>query len=789
MRLTNKKLKMLNRSAAALLALSSSVTGAAHAQSAGGDTSTTGAAASAQETVQASAQPAAQTSAAAPASTSGAIADAGKVMVTARRREETLQDVPVSVTAFTAEQLSRQGITDVTALTTSLPNTTLKASRATNTTLTAFIRGVGQQDPLAGYEAGVGIYLDDIYLARPQAAITDVYDVERIEVLRGPQGTLYGRNTIGGAIKYVTRKLSNKTDVRLRATLGNYDERDLVVTASTPVSDTVRVGGSVARFKRDGFGRNLTTGAHNYDKDVTAARLSAEFMPTTELFIRLSGDITEDDSNPRNGHRLTVGRTSGAPILDNVFDTRANLNTALGREQEVKAHGVSALVEYMISNELTFKSITASRRDKSYAPIDFDSLAVTDMHVPALYKNKQFSQEFQLTYTGDKLQGVAGVYYIDANAFNVFDTIVAGAIPTAVYTKGDIDTRAWAIFADANYKFSDALSLSLGGRYTVDKRDASVLRQIFVGTGSPELGTPSAVLFRTDTDFTNGELSRKDKKFTPKLGLAYRLSADQNLYGTLARGFKGGGFDPRMNVVSGRLPAAVARAGYAPETIDTFELGLKSQYAGGNVLTNIAVFDSNYKNVQIPGSIAIDTNGDGRDDSFAGSTTNAGKATIRGIELEASARITPQFTLTGMYSHIKAEYDEFIVAGVNQAANRVFQNTPRNSSNLRANYDIPLPLMGRDGKVTLSANVAYKGATNQFETVSILDQESYRLWDASILWTQADGKIRAALHGRNLGNERYRTGGYFFPTLGNEGTLTGFYGNPRTVSATLEYRF
>ena len=142
-----------------------------------------------------------------------------------------------------------------------------------------------------------------------------------------------------------------------------------------------------------------------------------------------------------------------------------------------------------------------------------------------------------------------------------------------------------------------------------------------------------------------------------------------------------------------------------------------------------------------------------------------------------------------MYSYIDAEYKEFIVAGVNQAANRVFQNTPRNSANLRANYDIPLPVMGYAGKVTLSASVAHRGATNQFETVSVLDQDSYNLWDASVLWTSADGKIRTALHGRNLNNVRYKTGGYLFPTLGNEGTLTAFYGNPRTVSATVEYRF
>jgi iron complex outermembrane receptor protein len=766
---TTIKLTILNRSIAAAIALMGTSMGAAHAQAEAG----------------------------APA----ANADTpNRVVVTARRREETLQDVPVSVTAFNADQLSKQGIPDITALALALPNTTLKSSRATNSTLTAFIRGVGQQDPLAGFEAGVGIYLDDVYLARPQGAVADIYDVERIEVLRGPQGTLYGRNTIGGAVKYVTRKLGPKTDVRLRGTIGNYGQREAVVTASTPVSETFRIGGSFGKFDRDGFGRNLTNGQPNYDKDVAAMRVSAEYTPTPDLFIRVSADATKDDSHPRNGHRLTVGRTSGAPILENVYDTRANLNTALGREQQIDASGVAVLVDYRISGDLSFKSVTASRKDTSYAPIDFDSLATTDFHVPALYKNRQFSQEFQFTYTGDKVQGVAGVYYINANAFNIFDTILNTPLPTgpfgtSTFTKGDIDTKALAFFADGSYSFSDRLSVSAGARYTIDERDASILRQNYLGLGgSPGLGNPTAVPFgAAQTDFTRGELSRKDKKFTPKVGLAYKASDAQNIYASWARGFKGGGFDPRMNFTGTRISLATAKAGYNPETIDTLELGLKSAYNNGNILTNIAIFDSKYKEVQIPGSVAIDTNGDGIDDSFAGLVTNAGKASIRGVELEASARLTNNFSLSGMYSYIDAKYTQFIVSQVvggvptlvNVADQRFFQNTPKSSANLRANYDIPVA----GGKVTLSASASYKAKVYQFETASLLDQDSYTLYDASVLWTSANQKIRAGLHGKNLGNEHYKTGGYLFPTLGYEGTLTAFYGNPRTVSATLEYRF
>lgn len=287
-------------------------------------------------------------------------------------------------------------------------------------------------------------------------------------------------------------------------------------------------------------------------------------------------------------------------------------------------------------------------------------------------------------------------------------------------------------------------------------------------------------------------MKREDKKFTPRVALNWKINPDHNAYASYSEGFKGGGFEPRASVSTlARLgiPLSAITTGYKPETIETYELGLKSAFDGGRITTNSAIFYSDYKNVQIPGSIAADSNGDGRDDTFTGATTNAGKAKIKGVELEAIANFTRNFMVAGMYSYIDADYKEFISNGVNVADQRVFQNTPRNSSNLRANYDIPLPLMGHNGKVSLIGSASYKGAIHQFEYRSLLDEDSYTLYDASIVWTRADGKIRAGIHGKNLSDERYKTGGYFFPTLGNEGTLTAFYGNPRTVSATLEYRF
>ncbi|MDT8410552.1 MAG: TonB-dependent receptor, partial [Wenzhouxiangellaceae bacterium] len=344
-----------------------------------------------------------------------------RITVTARRREENLQDVPISVTALSEAKLQDLGAENITFLNQVVPNTTIEVSRGTNSTLTAFIRGVGQQDPVAGFEQGVGIYIDDVYLNRPQAAVLEIYDIERVEVLRGPQGTLYGRNTIGGAIKYVTKRLGDEPAATISGSVGNYSQRDLIVSGELPINDTLAVGGAVATFNRDGFGRNLVLDQENYDKDVQAARGTVEWTPTFDLFVRLSGDYLNDTSNPRGGHREIPGLFSGFPVLDNVYNSRSGIQGP-NNEQD---YGGQFLIEYDISPNWQFKNITAYRETKSIQQIDFEALPVEDVDVPVRYENEQFTQEIQLTYTGPVTTGTAGFYYIDANAFNVFDVLLA----------------------------------------------------------------------------------------------------------------------------------------------------------------------------------------------------------------------------------------------------------------------------------------------------------------------------------------------------------------------------
>ena len=389
------------------------------------------------------------------------------VVVTAQRREQDLQDVPLSVSSFSGDDLEDIGASDLTEVGKFSPNVTLEVSRGTNSTLSAFIRGVGQQDPVGGFEAGVGIYLDDVYLNRPQGGVLDVFDVERIEVLRGPQGTLYGRNTIGGAVKYVTRSIAPNPSAKLTVNAGSYSRLEGILSASTPIGDTFRIGGAVAKLTRGGYGRNLNLdGVENYNKDVSAARMAAEWDVSDVIDLRFSADWLLDKSEPKQGHRLIPGLQSGAPVLKDVYDTRAGL---LQPDQRSEAYGGSLVGTWELSDEWTVKNILAYREDESTTPIDFDSLPAIDVDVPAIYENNQLSEELQLLYSGDRLNGLIGVYYLDAEALTYFDVVLAttgaliGVPGLNAQTYGDVNTKTWSVFADFTYDLSNTLHLSLGG--------------------------------------------------------------------------------------------------------------------------------------------------------------------------------------------------------------------------------------------------------------------------------------------------------------------------------------
>lgn len=745
----------------------------------------------------------------------------GEIIVTARRREERLVDVPIAVTSFSGAQLERSGAADITDLAQTVPNVTLEPSRGTNSTLSAFIRGVGQQDPVSGFEQGVGIYLDDVYLNRPQAAVLDIYDVERIEVLRGPQGTLYGRNTIGGAVKYVTKALPDEFALKARATYGTYNQLDGVITASAPINDIVRVGGSVARLTRDGFGDNITTGKENYDKDIWAARGTLEMGGSgAPVLIRVTGDYTRDRSNPRGGHRLIAGSAPGSEILPDVFDSAGAIDDP---KQDIEAWGLAMNIKVDLTDALTFKSISAWRKDHSATPIDFDASPTVDLDVPAFYDNEQLSQEFQLAYDKGPLQALVGFYWLDASADTYFDSRTYTTLPALLpmltgHTEADVDTKTWAVFGDVTYNFTDQLSLSVGGRYTWDKREADIVKQTYFRGGGARFGNPG-ILYSTDTNFSGSAVY---KKFTPRASLSFKPSRDHNIYASYSQGFKGGGFDPRgvgKNAPTSNangIPSDAEVADYLsfkPETVNSYEVGYKGNLLGGALYVAAAAFRMDYKDIQIPGSVACTVSGV---PTFCGVVSNAGKARLQGLELETTAQLArdlmasgDKLSLSGSMGYIDAKFRKYetLIAGqtVDVAKYRYIQNTPKWTASGTLSYDVPVG----EGDVMFATTVSYRSKVHQFEFPNpYLDQKGYALWDASLVYSAPGGRWTLGVYGKNILDKEYITSGYSYlkqdlvtgaiipdangnpqPSLGTQGTLTGFYGNPRQVFVTGTVKF
>lgn len=719
-----------------------------------------------------------------------------EIVVTAQRRTQSIQDVPIAVTAVSGDFLESIGAVDITDIQKITPNATIEAARGSNSTLIAFIRGIGQQDPLWGFEPGVGIYVDDVYVARPQGSVLDIFDVERVEVLRGPQGTLYGRNTIGGAIKYVTKSLNmDDPELKARVNVGSYGQFDQTISGSIPVSDTFALGAAIANYQRNGFGENLNTGADHYDKDVLAGRISAEWSPSEALNFRFAADMTKDDSNAKHGHRLLPSADGTIAVTSNEYDTRAGA----GDKNKVETKGASFTASWDPSETITLKSITAYREGETETPIDFDALPQQDFDVPATYADDQFSQEFQLLYNSDRISGVAGLYYLDGSASGKFDVILESLFGGAtVFQAGDQSKENLSAYADFTFDVNDKLSVSAGGRYSEDKTVADVRRDFLLGLGSPALGGTGTLLV-TQTDFQG--LERKDTNFSPRVAVNYKVTDNTNVYGSFSQGFKAGGFDPRAR--EDLDPLGLSQAGFAPETVDSYEVGVKGNLLDNRLTYAIAGFVANYEDQQITVQNGVDTDNDGTNDTFVSSVFNAGQSKYKGLEFEGALRLSDNFTLTAMAGYIDTDIEEIISADVNIADQFVTQNTPEITSRFGFIYSHDL---ADNGGLTFTGSAAYRDDYNLFNQplagfaptaifpngAPPIDPDAYTVFDLGVTWTSESERWDFGVYGRNLTDERARVAAYNFAgpnQLGADGAYSAFYRAPRTVTATLGFKY
>lgn len=691
------------------------------------------------------------------------------VVVSARRRDEQLKDVPTAVTVFTADKLADIGAKDITELTRSTPNLTLQVARGSNSTVNVFMRGVGQGDPLWGFEPGVGIYVDDVYYARPQGAILDVYNVDRVEVLRGPQGTLYGRNTEGGAVKFVTAALPDQLAFSVRGTAGTYGETDVNLTASVPLGDTLKIGGGFEHLQHAGFGHNLLTGAANDEQNVTAGRLTLEYRPTDDLFFKLSADDYVDNSNQRVGHRLTPGLHGNAPITSNVWDNFSGMSP----KNHVGNFGYSLLAQWNVSNEWTIKSISAYRNGATDTNIDFAATPGPELQVPGRYRDHQVTEELQALYTGGRLNGVAGLYYLDSFSGGAADTVLGNAGLT-LYFAGNARTHSFAAYTDVSYDITDALQISAGVRYNDDIRAGTVFRAFYLGQGSPFFGHANP-LFQVRTNYTN---KKHFFNTSPHLSLSYKITDAVSAYATYSEGYKSGGFDMRGDAF---LTPATSN-GYGPENIRSYEIGVKGSFFDSRLSLNLAAFLEPYKNVQV----TIQTPATPPAVGIASVVANAASARIQGFELEGHASLWGP--LSANFSLGLADAN-FVHTPILAASSIVqFNLVPKWTGNFQLDYVVPQTVFG--GGLDVNAQASYRSKTYMYNvSLPLLDQPAYTVFDANVNWTSADAVWNVALHAKNITDERYRIAAYFLPGATFGDTQTGFYGDPRTVLFSVQYRY
>ncbi|WP_426689870.1 TonB-dependent receptor [Rhodanobacter ginsengiterrae] len=696
-----------------------------------------------------------------------------QVTVTARKREETLQDVPIAVSAFTAASLFKQNVQNLADLQGKVPSLQIYAARGSNTTLTAYIRGVGQADPTWGFDPGVGIYLDDVYLARPQGAVLDVFDVSRIEVLRGPQGTLYGKNTIGGAIKYVSNPLPVKSEGSVDVTVGTHGEKDVKASLGGASADQVwRARAAVASQHNDGFGKNQLSGSRNGNKNTNAARATLGFFPTSSFNAQLSVDGVRDNSNPRGAKMLIANKLDPAYApLSSDFDTRGGM----AQVNHTKLYGTALTLNWIASQDWSFKSVTALRGSSTLTNIDFDTLPEKIADVSAIYKDHQFSQELQANYdAGGSVHGVAGLYYFDGSATGQIHNIFLGSPPYSTLglsqygsTGGRMGTKSYAGYGDFTWDLSPAWSLDVGLRYTHETKTALI----------QNFGFSNATFSTRVSTVANFSGSHATNNVSPKVSLDWSASQQIKLYASYSEGFHSGGYNIRANCVA--VPDSCRPID--DEKVQSFELGSKMTFLDDRLMMNTAAFHNVYSNIQLSvfSSYTLPNGSQG----FFGDFTNAGKGHIDGLEEEFAWKPTEEWTFSGNFAYLHTKYTQFMTKGVNVADQQKFTNAPKWSGGLSLEHSHAL---ADGGSLTARINYTYQSLVYPETTLSpLIAQPAYGLWNAGVIW-QISQPWTLSLQGTNLANKSYRTTGY---NIGSLGIFTGFYGAPRMVTLSARYTF
>jgi len=738
--------------------------------------------AEAQTSLQAENDAAAQ----APATASPTAPDPNEIVVTAQRRSESIQAVPISITALSGQTLTKAGIQDTERLATLTPGLIVQRSVVGKVS----IRGVGNENYTIAGDPGVAVHSDGVYVVRAAAGLFDLYDIARVEVLRGPQGTLYGRNATGGVINVIPNTPVNRIEGRVAGELSNYNGRRIEGMLNLPLGGgfAMRVAG-LGNW-RDGFTKNTNAGARargfkSFDsKNVIAGRVQLAFDDGGPFKARVTLESIDDDSNLpayKYLNRPTALPTAdfGGGALAFTKDYLRTVNQAIeltipGSGQSVGTNAdVFKTTQFSASLHMsydlgraTLSSITGYRRTKFNYLDDGDGADIFYVNYIQQDKSRQFSQEVQLNGGAGSFEYLLGAFYFKetGSSFIALPFTFGFGLPFYIAINGTARTNAVAGFGELRWKPTDALKITLGARYSHEKRKAAYRYEI--NFGAPFIANPN---FK---DTFNA--------FTPRLVVDYRAARDIHLYASATRGFKSGGFN-----------LLAIQPGFSPEKVWTYEAGVKTQFADRKVTLNANVFFSKYKDIQV-GQIV----------NLQSVLTNAAKATLKGAEVEFSARPTREFEVGATLAYLDATYDKFCTGDPTQptapvsagcsAANPIdltgntFPRAPKWSLTGTASYTIPVG----EGGLTLRGDARYQSKTyfTQFNRPQI-SQDGYTVVNGRLTWTSGGGKTSVSGFVNNVFDKTYFSevleSGAFNPQL----VAQAYVAPPRTYGVSAAVAF
>jgi iron complex outermembrane receptor protein len=712
------------------------------------------------------------------------------ITVTARRRSENIEKVPVAVSAFSEEDLKDLQATNIDGLQGAVPGLNIVQGRGSSSSANVFIRGIGQPDALQTFDPGVGMYVDDVYYSRIQGALISLFDVDRVEVLRGPQGTLYGKNSTGGAIKIVTKDPSESTTGSVEGTLGDFGRAEGRFYLAGAFNDMWSASIAGAVVGNDGYITDPVT-HHDYnDDDTKALRAKLQFKPSELFKATLALDYT------RQTTALTLGEPT-APLIQTDFVRGAvvllpaptgeydfNTRTSFGPDngQSLTHKGVSLHADWKLSDTWDFKSITAYRKLDSASFIDIDASQFQLGDVLVDFHQKQASQEFQLQYdNGSNLQAVYGLYWLrenvpshqEAYANDLF--ALAGAPIGFLRTiDDDLTSKSYAGFAHVNWEFVPSWSVAAGLRWTHESKDYDRSTSIFWTPQVPPGLVNGTLPFTGATSWS---------AWTPSLSLQKQISDEAMAYVSASRGFKSGGFNGRANSA-----AEAADAVFDPEFVWTYELGLKMRSADGRLQGNIAAFHSDYKDFQARVSEVL--NPGAPTPTFAFPVLNAAKLSMNGIEFEGAALFGTGTRLSAQLAYLDAAYDKFIDPRVvlNPALASLHDHVP-----FSPEWTARVALMqtfnlASGSAITVGGDVSYRDDTwLSVDNRPGLMQPSYALVGLLGIFDTADGHWQVRAGVRNLTDKVYKTDGQEFSSVGN--IQTAYFGWPRNYYVSARYSF